>query len=276
MGSQQQYAPAPAHSTAALLAVDQLNLAFGGLQALKEVSFAVESGEIYTIIGPNGAGKTSLLNCISGRYVPSSGSIQFKGRELTRCSINDRANLGIGRTFQNLALFGHMSVLDNVLVGRHHLMKTNFLSGGLYWLGGARAEEQQHRQAAADIIALLGIADVMHKPAGSLSYGLQKRVEMARAVALTPELILLDEPMAGMNHDEKVDMARYIIELNTALSMTVVMIEHDMNIVKDLSDRLLVLDFGQKIAEGAPATVLNDEQVKAAYLGTDADSQETA
>lgn len=273
MASDQNIAPTSNHSK--ILKVDAVNLHFGGLQALKDVSFTVSSGEIFTIIGPNGAGKTSMLNCISGRYVPSNGDIIFKGHSLKKCSINDRAQLGLGRTFQNLALFNHMSVLDNVLVGRHHLMKTNFLTGALYWLG-ARKEEIRHRAAAAEIIDLLGISDVMHKPAGLLSYGLQKRVEMARAVALKPDLILLDEPLAGMNHDEKVEMARYIIELNIELAMTVVMIEHDMSIVKDLSDRLLVLDFGQKIAEGEPESVLNNQQVKEAYLGVEEESLEPA
>lgn len=258
-----------ASQTNHILCVENICLHFGGLQALKQVSFSVDRGEIYTIIGPNGAGKTSMLNCISGRYKPSSGTIRFKNHELTQSSVNQRANLGLGRTFQNLALFNHMTVLDNVLVGRHHLMNNNFLTGALYWLGGAQKEERKHRQHAAEIVELLGISHVLNQPAGLLSYGLQKRVELARAVALKPELILLDEPMAGMNHDEKNDMARYIIELNTALSMSVVMIEHDMAIVKDLSDRLLVLDFGEKLAEGEPSAVLQNPHVKEAYLGVE-------
>ncbi len=252
-----------------LLAADGISLSFGGVHALQEVRFNVRPGEIFSIIGPNGAGKTSLLNCISGRYKPDSGDITFDGRSLGRLGINERAGLGIGRTFQNLALFDHMTVLDNILVGRHHLLRSGFARGMLYWIGGARREELEHRADVEDIIDLLEIESVRRSIAGTLSYGLRKRVELARAIALKPSLILLDEPMAGMNLEEKEDMARFIIDLNEEWGMTVVMIEHDMGVVMDISDRVMVLDFGRRIALDAPAGVLADEHVKRAYLGED-------
>jgi len=259
----------PAH---ALLQVKDISLSFGGVKALQGVSFNVEAGELFSIIGPNGAGKTSMLNCISGRYHPQVGNIQFNGKEITQLKPNQRCNLGIGRTFQNLALFNHMSVLDNIMVGRHHLLKNNFLTGGLYWLTGARKEELEHRRQVEEIIDFLEIAHIRKAQAGTLSYGLRKRVELARAVALKPDLILLDEPMAGMNHEEKEDMARYIIDLNEEWGMTVVMIEHDMGVVMDLSHRVMVLDFGKKIAEGQPEEILANETVKKAYLGEEDDA----
>ena len=252
-----------------LLDVRDISLRFGGLKALSEVAFSVEKGELFSIIGPNGAGKTSLLNCISGRYSPSDGRIDFEGRDITRLKPNKRAAIGIGRTFQNLALFHHMSVLDNILVGRHHLLKNNFLSGALYWFGGAQKEELQHRKAVEDVIDFLDIQHVRKATAGTLSYGLRKRVELARAVALEPKLILLDEPMAGMNLEEKEDMARYIVDLNEEWGMTIIMIEHDMGVVMDISHRVMVLDFGRKIAHGAPAEVLANPHVRKAYLGED-------
>ncbi|ORE95348.1 ABC transporter ATP-binding protein [Acuticoccus yangtzensis] len=250
-----------------LLEVRDVSLRFGGVRALSNVSFAVRKGEVFSIIGPNGAGKTSMLNCISGRYRPSEGDILYKGASLMRRSINDRARLGIGRTFQNLALFGHMSVLDNILVGRHHMMKNNVVTGMAYWVGGARREELKERRRVEEIIDFLEIAHVRGEPAGTLSYGLRKRVELARAMAIEPDLILLDEPMAGMNLEEKEDMARYIIALSEEFGMTTMMIEHDMGVVMDLSDRVIVLDFGRRIAGGTPAEVLADEHVKKAYLG---------
>ncbi len=249
-----------------MLEVRSVSLRFGGVKALTDVSFEVRSGEMFSIIGPNGAGKTSTLNCISGRYKPTEGDVLYKGKSLLRRSINDRARLGIGRTFQNLALFGHMSVLDNILVGRHHLLRNNFLTGMFYW-GPAQAEELKHRRRVEEIIDFLEIQHVRHEPAGTLSYGLRKRVELARAIAIEPELILLDEPMAGMNLEEKEDMARYIIDINQEFGMTIVMIEHDMGVVMDLSDRVIVLDFGKRIAGGTPAEVMADEHVKHAYLG---------
>ncbi|MCI4664738.1 MAG: ABC transporter ATP-binding protein [Neomegalonema sp.] len=250
-----------------MLEVEGVSLRFGGVRALNNVSFHVERGELFSIIGPNGAGKTSLLNCISGRYRPNEGSIRFRGEQLLGRSINDRARLGIGRTFQNLALFGHMSVLDNILVGRHHLLKNNVITGMLYWASGARREELAHRKRVEEIIDFLEIQHVRNEPAGTLSYGLRKRVELARAVAIEPELILLDEPMAGMNLEEKEDMARYIVDLGQEFNMTIVMIEHDMGVVVDLSDRVIVLDFGKLIAGGTPEEVMADEHVKRAYLG---------
>ncbi|HEX7045136.1 MAG TPA: ABC transporter ATP-binding protein [Burkholderiales bacterium] len=250
-----------------LLEAQALSIRFGGVKALSDVSFAVQKGELFSIIGPNGAGKTSLLNCVSGRYSPTEGRILFEGRDITRVPPNRRAALGIGRTFQNLALFGHMTVLDNIMVGRHHLLKNNLFTGSLYWFGGAREEELAHRREVEEIIDFLEIQHIRKAVAGTLSYGLRKRVELARAIALKPKLILLDEPMAGMNLEEKEDMARYILDLNEEWNMTVVMIEHDMGVVMDISHRVMVLDFGRKIAEGRPEEVLANEHVRRAYLG---------
>jgi len=247
----------------------RVSLRFGGVRALTDVSFQVGAGELFSIIGPNGAGKTSMVNCISGRYRPTEGSIHFKGRDVTTLKPNQRATIGIGRTFQNLALFGHMSVLDNIMVGRHHLLRNNFLTGSLYWLTGARTEELAHRQEVEEIIDFLDLQNVRKATAGTLSYGVRKRVELARAMALKPDLILLDEPMAGMNLEEKEDMARYIVDLNEEFGMTVIMIEHDMGVVMDISHRIMVLDFGKKIAEGLPEEVMGNEHVKRAYLGVE-------
>ncbi len=255
-----------------ILDVQDVSLSFRGVRALSHVSFQVEAAELFSIIGPNGAGKTSMLNCISGRYTPADGRIVLRDRDITRLKPDARAALGIGRTFQNLALFSHMSVLDNIMVGRHHLMRNNFLTGALYWFGGAREEELRHRRAVEEIIDFLEISHVRKAPAGNLPYGLRKRVELARAIALKPEIILLDEPMAGMNLEEKEDMARYIIDLNEEWGMTVIMIEHDIGVVMDISHRVMVLDFGRKIAEGAPEAVMDNADVRRAYLGEDADA----
>ena len=251
-----------------------VSLRFGGVQALTDVGFSIRKGELFSIIGPNGAGKTSMVNCISGRYRPTDGKVYFKGKDITGMTPNHRASLGIGRTFQNLALFGHMTVLDNIMVGRHHLLKNNFFTGSLYWLTGARKEELAHRREVEEIIDFLEIQHVRKATAGTLSYGLRKRVELARAIALKPDLILLDEPMAGMNLEEKEDMARYIVDLNEEFGMTVVMIEHDMGVVMDISHRVIVLEFGKKIAEGTPEEVLADPRVRRAYLGEDDDEAE--
>jgi len=256
-----------------ILEVNDISLRFGGVRALSNVTFDVKKGELFSIIGPNGAGKTSLLNCISGRYSPQEGSIKFNGKEVTKMTPNHRAELGMGRTFQNLALFAHMSVLDNIMVGRHHLMKNNFLTGGMYWFGGAQKEELIHRREAEDIIDFLEISHIRKSVAGTLSYGLRKRVELARAVALRPDLLLLDEPMAGMNLEEKEDMARYICDLNEEWGMTVVMIEHDMGVVMDISERVMVLDFGKNIAEGLPHEIMSNDYVKRAYLGEETDDE---
>ena len=252
-----------------LLKVEDINLSFGGIKALQGIDLSVRQGEVYSIIGPNGAGKTSLLNCISGRYRPQTGRIMFDGTDITGMKPNQRCRLGLGRTFQNLALFGHMTVLDNILVGRHHLMRNNFLSGSLYWLSGARREELEHRRHVEDIIDFLEIAHIRNSIAGTLSYGLCKRVELARAVALNPKLLLLDEPMAGMNFEEKEDIARYVIDLNEEWGITIVMIEHDMGVVVDISDHVTVLNFGQPIASGLPDEVMADPFVRQAYLGED-------
>ena len=254
-----------------LLEARDVSLRFGGVRALSHVSFAVNRGELFSIVGPNGAGKTSMLNCISGRYTPTAGQVLFKGRDITALTPNERATLGLGRTFQNLALFSHMTVLDNIMVGRHHLLKNNFLTGSLYWFGGAQREELEHRRHVEDIIDFLEISHIRKAVAGTLSYGLRKRVELARAVAVKPDLILLDEPMAGMNLEEKEDMARYIVDLNEEWGMTVIMIEHDMGVVMDISQRVIVLDFGRKIADGLPDEIMNNEQVKTAYLGVEDD-----
>lgn len=260
-------------SADSILEVCSVSLGFGGLRALTEVSFSVAQGELFSIIGPNGAGKTSMLNCISGRYRPNSGQILLEGRDITSLPPDRRAVLGLGRTFQNLALFGHMSVLDNIMVGRHHLLKNNFLTGALYWLSGARREELTHRRKVEEIIDFLEIGPIRKATAGTLSYGLRKRVELARAMAVEPKIILLDEPMAGMNLEEKEDMARYIVDLNEEWGMTVIMIEHDMGVVMDISNRVMVLEFGSKIAEGLPAEVAANERVKVAYLGIDNEDQ---
>jgi branched-chain amino acid transport system ATP-binding protein len=257
-----------------ILAVDGVSLRFGGVRALTDVSFVVRPGEIFSIIGPNGAGKTSMVNCISGRYRPTEGRISFDGADITRLGPNRRAGLGIGRTFQNLALFGHMTVLDNIMVGRHHLLKSGVLRGMLYWLGGAQREELAHRREVEEIIDFLEIQPVRKAIAGTLPYGLRKRVELARAVALKPKLILLDEPMAGMNLEEKEDMARFITDLNAEWGMTVLMIEHDMGVVMDISHRVMVLDFGRRIAEGTPEAVLAHPEVRRAYLGEPQDAPE--
>ncbi|CAH0228916.1 ABC transporter ATP-binding protein [Roseomonas sp. CECT 9278] len=252
---------------APILAAEGVSLRFGGVRALADVSFEVRPGEIFSIIGPNGAGKTSMVNCISGRYRPTEGRILFDGQDITRTATSRRAALGIGRTFQNLALFGHMTVLDNIMVGRHHLLRTGFVRGMVYWLGGAQREELAHRREVEEIIDFLEIQHVRKAVAGTLSYGLRKRVELARAMALKPKLILLDEPMAGMNLEEKEDMARFIVDLNEELGMTVLMIEHDMGVVMDISHRVMVLDFGRRIAAGSPEEVMADAHVKRAYLG---------
>jgi branched-chain amino acid transport system ATP-binding protein len=249
------------------LEAQQVTLRFGGITALIDVSFAIRAGELFSIIGPNGAGKTSMVNCISGRYRPTGGTILYQGQDISALKADARAALGIGRTFQNLALFHHMTVLDNIMVGRHHLLRNNFLTGSLYWLTGARREELEHRRKVEEIIDFLDLQGVRKAVAGMLPYGLRKRVELARAVALEPRLILLDEPMAGMNLEEKEDMARYIVDLNEEYGMTVVMIEHDMGVVMDISHRIMALDFGRKIADGEPAQVFNNPQVRRAYLG---------
>jgi branched-chain amino acid transport system ATP-binding protein len=249
-----------------LLEVDRITVRFGAVQALTRVSLDVRRGEVLAIIGPNGAGKTTLLNVISGFYQPHEGRILFEGRDRTRLSAPDVAALGFARTFQNVALFRGMTVLDNIMTGRLLRMRGSFLWEALYW-GPARRQELEHRAFVERIIDFLEIQAIRKMPAGRLPYGLQKRVELARALAAEPALLLLDEPMAGMNVEEKEDMCRFILNVNDEFGTTIALIEHDMSVVMDISDRVAVLDYGRKIAEGPPDAVRNDPAVIHAYLG---------
>jgi branched-chain amino acid transport system ATP-binding protein len=249
-----------------LLEVESVSVRFGALVALNQVSLDVRRGEILAIIGPNGAGKTTLLNVISGFYHPSEGRIRFQGQDRTRLRPPDVAALGIARTFQNVALFKGMSVLDNIMTGRLLKMGGSFLLDALWW-GPAMRQELDHRAFVERIIDFLEIEAIRKTPAGRLPYGLQKRVELARALAAEPQLLLLDEPMAGMNVEEKEDMCRFILDVNGEFGTTIALIEHDMGVVMDISDRVTVLDYGRKIAEGPPDEVRKDPTVLAAYLG---------
>jgi branched-chain amino acid transport system ATP-binding protein len=254
------------NSDSTLLDVENVSLSFGGTAALTDVSFEVQRGEILAIIGPNGAGKTSMLNCISGFYRPQKGQIHFKGQDLTKVSTHKIAPLGIARTFQNIALYTGLSTLDNIMAARHIHMKQTSLESALYW-GRAQREEVAHRQVVEEIVDFLEIAHIRKSIVGSLPYGLRKRVELGRALAQESEILLLDEPMTGMNVEEKEDMARFVLDIHEQRDVTVVLIEHDMGLVMDISDRVVVLDFGVKIAEGLPEEIKSNEQVIHAYLG---------
>ncbi len=249
-----------------LLEVKNIYLSFGGIMAVAGVSFKVNKGEIFSIIGPNGAGKTSVLNTITGIYKPKRGKIIFEGQDITDIPVKKRAKLGVVRTFQNLELFKGMTVLDNLMLSRHIYMNYGLLSS-IFYFGKALKEEVKHREFVEHVIDFLDLSAVRKKHVFELSYGIQKRVELARALCLEPKLLMLDEPMAGMNTEETEDMARYIIDINEEMGITVILIEHDMNVVMDLSHRVVALDFGEKICEGKPHEVASDERVLSAYLG---------
>src|SRR6266704_1665841 len=249
-----------------LLRVEAITVRVGAVQALSEVSVDIHRGEIVAIIGPNGAGKTTLLNAISGFYQPQEGRILFQGKDRTRLKPFDVAALGVARTFQNVALFKGMSVLDNIMTGRLLKMRGSFLLDAIWW-GPARRQELEHRAVVERIIDFLEIQAIRKTPAGRLPYGLQKRVELARALAAEPTLLLLDEPMAGMNVEEKQDMCRFVLDVNDQFGTTLVLIEHDMGVVMDISDRVVVLDYGKKIGDGTPDEVRNNQAVIDAYLG---------
>jgi len=250
-----------------MLRVEDVHISFGVLKALNGVSLEIPQGGILAIIGPNGAGKTTLINVINGVYHPSQGHIFFEGQDVTARPPQHIAALGIARTFQNVALFKGMTVLDNIMVGRNLIMRSNFLSQGIYW-GLAQKEEIRHREIVERVIDWLEIEHIRKTPAGMLPYGLQKRVELGRALAADPRLLLLDEPMAGMNLEEKEDIVRFILDANEELGTTIALVEHDMGVVMDISDRLVVLEFGEKIAEGPPEEIRNNAKVIKAYLGT--------
>ena len=249
-----------------VLDVRNISLSFGGVNALTDISFDVREHEVRSIIGPNGAGKSSMLNCINGVYQPQQGQITFRGRTFTHMNSRQVAAMGVARTFQNLALFKGMSVLDNIMTGRNLRMKSNLLMQALR-IGPAAREEMAHREAVEKIIDFLEIQAWRKTPVGQLPYGLQKRVDLGRALAMEPQVLLLDEPMAGMNVEEKQDMCRFILDLNEEFRTTIVLIEHDMGVVMDISDRVVVLDYGRKIGDGTPAEVRASEEVIKAYLG---------
>ena len=250
-----------------ILDVQNISLSFGGVKALTDISFNVREHEVRAIIGPNGAGKSSMLNCINGVYTPSEGSITFRGKTFSHMNSRQVAEMGVARTFQNLALFKGMSVIDNIMTGRNLKIKSNLLMQALR-IGPAEREEIRHREYVEHIIDFLEIQAYRKTPVGQLPYGLQKRVDLGRALAMQPQVLLLDEPMAGMNVEEKQDMCRFILDVNDEFGTTIVLIEHDMGVVMDISDRVVVLDYGKKIGDGSPDEVRSNEDVISAYLGT--------
>ncbi len=250
-----------------ILDVKNISLRFGGVKALTDISFDVREHEVRAIIGPNGAGKSSMLNCINGVYAPQQGSISFRGQTFTHMNSRQVAEMGVARTFQNLALFKGMSVLDNIMTGRNLKMKSNIFQQAIRW-GFAAREESEQREHVERIIDFLEIQPYRKTPVGKMPYGLQKRVDLGRALAMDPQVLLLDEPMAGMNVEEKQDMSRFILDVNDEFGTTIVLIEHDMSVVMDISDRVVVLDYGKKIGDGTPQDVRANPDVISAYLGT--------
>ena len=256
----------PKTNEAVALSADNLRLSFGRIQVLQDVSFHIKQHEILSIIGPNGAGKTSLMNCLSGFYKPQEGQITFKGKNISRVPMHRRAHLGIGRTFQGIQLFPHMTVLDNIMAGRHVRMRTNFLQSFIHW-PWVRREEVTHRGAVEEIIDFLEMEFIRDGIVGELGYGLRKRVDLGRALALEPEILIMDEPMAGMNVEEKEDMARFIIDIQEYRKIPIILVEHDMEVVMDISNRVAVLEWGHMIAEGPPKEIKDNPRVINAYLG---------